>query len=39
MKSDDPNPFVLQHKDNALHAWRCDPNASFADTTKVNVSK
>ena len=24
MKSDDPNPFITMHKENALHAWRLE---------------
>lgn len=24
MKSDDPNPFLDMHKENAMHAWRLE---------------
>ncbi len=31
MASDDPNPFLLQHKENAVAAWRKDEKAFKAD--------
>jgi hypothetical protein len=31
MDSDDPNPFLLQHKENAVAAWRKDANSYKAD--------
>ena len=31
MESDDPNPFLLQHKENAIAAWRKDEKAFKAD--------
>lgn len=31
MNGDDPNPFLLQHKENAVAAWRKDANSYKAD--------
>ena len=35
MDSDDPNPFLLQHKSNAVQSWRMDPKSYVADKIEV----
>ena len=34
MKADDPNPFLMMHKENAAHAWRHDKSKIKTDVTK-----
>jgi len=31
MASDDPNPFVTKHQDNAAHAWRLEAEGATTD--------
>lgn len=37
MKTDDPNPYVLMHKENAAHAWRLE--LSGKDSAVGSVQK
>ena len=37
MSSDDPNPFLLQHKNNAIQSWRIDSKNFVADKIDVKV--
>lgn len=37
MKSDDPNPYVLRHAEDAARAWRLAENASSVDTIRTNI--
>ena len=34
MKSDDPNPFLIMHKENALTAWRLEVKGEPTSLTK-----
>ena len=34
MKSDDPNPFLIMHKENALTAWRLEVSGESTSLTK-----
>ena len=38
MKSDDPNPFVMQHKDNAMAAWRLSESAVVKENTTATAN-
>jgi len=39
MKADDPNPYVLQHQDNAVRAWRMSADDYYADTTNIKIKE
>lgn len=35
MKSDDPNPFLQEHKENAAHAWRLEMSGKPAEWKSI----
>ena len=38
MQSDDPNPYVTMHKENAAHAWRLELEGETSSVgKKVNI--
>ena len=37
MKTDDPNPFISTHKENAAHAWRLEISGETALVGKKKV--
>jgi hypothetical protein len=39
MDSDDPNPYVMEHKEDALRAWRMSKENVHSDGTKVDTEK
>jgi len=39
LESDDPNPFVHMHKDNALHAWRLENDGVPAWVAPATATK